>query len=149
MSNDEKYKKLGISKDASLSDIKKAYRKKALELHPDKSLKTEKEAEKEFKELNNAYHSILDYQNLVKEKEKEFFTETSKFTEKSYENENLDPQMNIFDILEFLFSENFERSNILNLRDHSRQEYYNQTINLNRCSGNHDRFTICLKCGKY
>ncbi|WP_111707680.1 DnaJ C-terminal domain-containing protein [Lutibacter citreus] len=47
------YKTLGVSKDATTKDIKKAYRKLAAKYHPDKN-KNDKTAEERFKELNEA-----------------------------------------------------------------------------------------------
>ena len=55
------YKTLGISKDASSNDIKKAYRKLALKTHPDKVPAEEREkAEKEFKDISRAYEVLSD-----------------------------------------------------------------------------------------
>jgi len=51
------YKILGVSKDATETDIKKAYRKLAKELHPDLN-PTDKGAEERFKEVSGAF-SIL------------------------------------------------------------------------------------------
>lgn len=60
------YKILGISKDASDDDIKKAYRKLAMKYHPDrqteKSDKEKKDAESKFKEVNEAYSILSDPQ---------------------------------------------------------------------------------------
>lgn len=47
------YDILGVSKSASLDEIKKAYRKLALEWHPDRNKKPE--ASEKFKEINEAY----------------------------------------------------------------------------------------------
>lgn len=55
------YEILGVSKSASDSEIKSAYRKLALKWHPDKH-KGDKEAEKKFKEINGAYETLSDKQ---------------------------------------------------------------------------------------
>jgi DnaJ family protein C protein 7 len=55
------YKILGLSKDASDADIKKAYRKLALQYHPDKNAGDEK-AEARFKEIGEAYTILSDPQ---------------------------------------------------------------------------------------
>jgi molecular chaperone DnaJ len=56
------YKILGVSKDASEKDIKKAFKKLSIKYHPDKqSGKSEaekKEAEEKFKEINEAYQAL-------------------------------------------------------------------------------------------
>ncbi len=51
------YKILGVSKNASQDEIKKAYRKLAVKYHPDKN-KDNKTAEEKFKEVNEA-HEVL------------------------------------------------------------------------------------------
>ena len=49
------YDTLGVSSDATGTDIKKAYHKLALQFHPDKCKGDKKVAEEKFKEFNNAY----------------------------------------------------------------------------------------------
>ncbi|XP_022087694.1 dnaJ homolog subfamily B member 6-like isoform X4 [Acanthaster planci] len=56
----EYYNVLGVSRNASLEDIKKAYRKKALKWHPDKNPNNQKEAERRFKEIAEAYEVLSD-----------------------------------------------------------------------------------------
>lgn len=53
------YEVLGLKKDASDADIKKAYRKMAMQYHPDKN-QGDKEAEEKFKEINEAYGILSD-----------------------------------------------------------------------------------------
>lgn len=55
------YEILGVKKDASEAEIKKAYRKLAMEWHPDKH-KGDKKAEEKFKEINKAYETLIDSQ---------------------------------------------------------------------------------------
>jgi len=54
------YQILGINKDASQEDIKKAFRKLALKLHPDANPNNKEEAEKKFKEIGEAYAILGD-----------------------------------------------------------------------------------------
>jgi DnaJ-class molecular chaperone len=56
------YDILGISKSATAEEIKKAYRKQALEWHPDRHKDDKEAAEKRFKEINEAYQVLSDPQ---------------------------------------------------------------------------------------
>ena len=51
------YKILGVKKDASGKEIKKQYKKLAIQYHPDKN-QGNKEAEEKFKEINEAYEVL-------------------------------------------------------------------------------------------
>ncbi|RPI03389.1 MAG: molecular chaperone DnaJ [Calditrichaeota bacterium] len=61
MSNDEYYSILGVKRDADQNEIKKAYRKLAMDYHPDRN-PGDKEAEEQFKKIGEAYAVLSDSQ---------------------------------------------------------------------------------------
>ncbi len=61
MSQRDYYEVLGVSKDASAADIKKAFRRLAMKYHPDRNPGDE-EAEAKFKEARSAYDVLSDDQ---------------------------------------------------------------------------------------
>lgn len=66
MADFDYYKILGVSRNASDEEIKKAYRKLALKYHPDRT-KGDKAAEEKFKQISEAYAVLSD-----KEKRKQY-----------------------------------------------------------------------------
>ncbi|KAJ5114584.1 hypothetical protein NUU61_000343 [Penicillium alfredii] len=56
------YELLGVTRNATDDEIKKAYRKKALELHPDRNYGNAEEATKLFAEIQSAYEVLADPQ---------------------------------------------------------------------------------------
>ena len=59
------YKTLGVERSASADDIRKAYRKLAMQYHPDRN-PDNKEAEEKFKEINEAYQVLNDPQKRAR-----------------------------------------------------------------------------------
>ena len=56
------YEVLGVNKNATDDELKKAYRRLAKKYHPDANLDNKEEAEKNFKEVNEAYEVLSDSQ---------------------------------------------------------------------------------------
>jgi len=61
MAKQDYYATLGVAKDASADDLKKAYRKLAMQYHPDRN-PGNKDAEAKFKDLSEAYDVLKDDQ---------------------------------------------------------------------------------------
>jgi len=94
------YRILDVSEDASDEDIKKAFRKLALQHHPDKNIGKEKQAEEKFKEINEAYCILAD-----KEKRQQYdLTRNSPFAGVSSNNVNGGFQYSQQDIFRSAFS---------------------------------------------
>lgn len=62
MSEKTYYEILGISRNTSAADVKKAYRKLAIKYHPDKNPDNQAESGEKFKEISEAYEILSDSQ---------------------------------------------------------------------------------------
>ena len=87
------YETLGVKKDSSTQDIKKAYRKLAMKYHPDKN-KGDKAAEEKFKKISEAYAVLSD-----PEKRKQFDTFGESGFQQRYSQEDIFQGFDLGDIL--------------------------------------------------
>jgi curved DNA-binding protein len=100
MSETDYYKTLGVDKNASESEIKKAYRKLAMKYHPDRT-KGDKSAEEMFKKISEAYAVLSD-----KEKRKQYDTFGAAGFSQRYSQEDIFRGFNFGDIFkEFGFED--------------------------------------------
>jgi len=87
------YEVLGVNKDSSTQDIKKAYRKLAMKYHPDRN-KGDKEAEEKFKKISEAYAVLSD-----PEKRKQYDTYGASGFQQRYSQEDIFRGFDLGDIL--------------------------------------------------
>lgn len=93
MSQQDYYQILGISKNATDAEVKKAYRKLAMKYHPDHS-KGDKNAEEMFKKVSEAYAVLSD-----KEKRQQYDTFGSTGFHQRYSQEDIFRNVDLGDIL--------------------------------------------------
>ena len=91
--SDDYYKLLGIGRNATEAEIKKAYRKLAMKYHPDHA-KGDKGAEDKFKKISEAYAVLSD-----KEKRREYDTFGSEGFRQRFSQEDIFKGFNVNDIL--------------------------------------------------
>ena len=102
MSETDYYKILGLEKNASDTEIKKAYRKLAMKYHPDKT-KGDKSGEEKFKKISEAYAVLGD-----KEKRQQYDTFGSSGFHQRYSQEDIFRGFDLGDIFkEFGFGGSF------------------------------------------
>lgn len=99
------YQVLGLSSDASDSDIKKAYHRLSLKYHPDKNKENLDESTEIFKKINDAYVTLSDQ---VKRLEYDNF-----LGEKSQQSEKDNPQYKISDLREAI--KNFDSNKAIEI----------------------------------
>ncbi|MFB3887600.1 MAG: DnaJ C-terminal domain-containing protein [Thermodesulfobacteriota bacterium] len=97
MANRDYYHILGVSKNASDEEIKRAYRKLAMKYHPDRN-PNRKEAEERFKEINEAYAVLSD-----KEKRKQYDMFGAEGFRQRYTQEDIFRGFDMDEILSSLF----------------------------------------------
>ena len=87
---DRYYKLFELNNNASIDDIKKAYKKLAIKYHPDKNPNNKEEAEEKFKEISQAY---------------EILTNKDKYVQDPQFRQNSMPQINPHDLFQQMFSQ--------------------------------------------
>lgn len=100
MAETDYYQILGVDRNATPEDIKKAYRKLAQKYHPDKAKGNKKEAEERFKQISEAY-AVLSHP----EKRREYDTYGSQAFRAKFSQEDIFRGFDFGDIFDLGFNE--------------------------------------------
>ena len=101
MAENDYYQILGVSREATADDIKKAYRKLAMKYHPDKAKGDKKQAEEKFKQISEAYAVLSN-----PEKKKEYDEFGSQAFRQKFSQEDIFRGFDFSDIFDAGISEN-------------------------------------------
>lgn len=131
------YEILGVKRNASDDEIKKAYRKKTLRWHPDKNTDNRETAEQMFKRITEAYEVLKD------QKKREIYNEGG--LEKLKENAPVSEQK-MQDILKNIFGYNAEdEESVPDLQVH--EEFtLEELFRGKKCEKVIERFKLCNPC---
>lgn len=99
---------LGVKIDATQDEIKKAYKKLALQYHPDKC----KESNEKFVEIQNAYEHLINYNTNENNIHENFFSFTHNFQQSTYNNKSKNLFYECKITLKDVFLENTKKLNI-------------------------------------
>ncbi|MFA4901351.1 MAG: DnaJ C-terminal domain-containing protein [Desulfobaccales bacterium] len=101
MADIDYYQILGVSRDATADEIKKAYRKLAMKYHPDKAKGDKKQAEEKFKQISEAYAVLSN-----PEKKKEYDEFGSQAFRSKFSQEDIFKGFDFSEVFDFGISDN-------------------------------------------
>lgn len=134
------YETLGVSRNCSDNDIKKAYRKLALKHHPDRNLNNKEEAEAKFKEISFAYEILSDSQK--RSLYNDMGLDAVKNNQSMPDVNPFDMFSNIFNDMNSPFSRKTKGKNRVEKLNVSLEDLYsNKEININL-----NKMVLCPKC---